>query len=69
MNFLNHPEKLPEKIEQAELVAYGYKWGRKNGFSTIARQLRASIVIQERIMKLILEQTTLSPNAAKKGEE
>ncbi len=68
MNFLHHPEKLPEKIEHAELVAYGYRWGKKDGLAMIARQLRASIVAQESIIKGLLELSIPYFNDTHKGD-
>lgn len=55
MNFLNHPEKLPEKLGQADLVAFGYKWGKREGVVDLARQIHAAIATHNSLIKGILE--------------
>lgn len=58
MSFIDHLEILSEKMEQAEFVAYGYKWGKEEKLELIVRQLRKAIVIQENIIKEIIDQSS-----------
>lgn len=58
MSFLNDLEILTEKLDQAEFVAYGYKWGREARLAVIVHHLRQAIAIQENLIKEIIDHTS-----------
>jgi hypothetical protein len=55
MNFLHHPEKLPEKLEQSDLMACGYRLGKKEGVGDFPRQIYAETIVHGNLIKAISE--------------
>ncbi len=53
MSFLHETEKLPEKLEQADLVNLGYKWGKRDGIINLAREIQVAISIHGNFIKAI----------------